>query len=182
MQFKINENVVYPSHGVAVVKDIVEKSVAGSTIKFYKLSFLYKDMAALIPIGTADQTGVRALCSVEDIDAALVEFCEHIVAQKFSEVDVSPSAWNKRHKDYQARIQKGDFVGVLAIYQELMYMAQNKDLSFGEKGLLHATEELLAQELMASKRIDRSDALESLRAPFKQIVVNYAPVNGQTTL
>ena len=182
MQFKVNEKVVYPAHGVALVQDIIEKVVTGSRLQFYKLSFVYKDMTILIPVNNCEQTGVRGLSSEKEIDNALSVFNEKVLKQRFTEVDVSPSAWNKRHKDYQNRVQSGDFSSVLAIYQELMYMAQHKDLSFGEKNLLHTTEELLAQELMVTKNIDRSASLELLRAPFKQFVINYAPTQGQSTL
>jgi CarD family transcriptional regulator len=182
MQFKINEKVVYPAHGVAVVEDVIEKVVGGNRLQFYKLSFLYKDMTILIPVNNCEQTGVRCLSTVKEIDNALSVFNEKVLQHRFSEVDVSPSAWNKRHKDYQNRMQGGDFSGVLAIYQELMYMAQHKDLSFGEKNLLHTTEELLGQELMVAKDIDRSASLEFLRSPFKQFVINYAPAQNQTNL
>lgn len=180
MRFKINEQVVYPAHGVAVVEDVVEKTVAGSKLQFYKLSFQYKDMTILIPVSNCEQTGVRRLSSIKDIDASMALFNEKVLQKRFTDVDVSPSAWNKRHKDYQNRVQGGDFSGVLAIYQELMYMAQQKDLSFGEKNLLHTTEELLAQELMIIKEIDRSDSLEMLRSPYKQFVINYAPTHTTT--
>lgn len=182
MQFKVNEKVVYPAHGVAVVEDITEKMVAGNRLQFYKLSFAFKDMTILIPVNNCEHTGVRGLSPIKDIDAALSVFNEKVLKQRFTEVDVSPSAWNKRHKDYQNRMQSGDFSSVLAIYQELMYMAQHKDLSFGEKSLLHTTEELLGQELMVTKNIDRSASLELLRAPFNQFVINYGPAQKQTNL
>ena len=178
IQFKVNEKVVYPAHGVAFVQDIIEKMVTGNRLKFYKLSFLYKDMTILIPVTNCEQTGVRGLSSPSKIDEALSAFNEKVLQQRFAEVDVSPSAWNKRHKDYLNRVQAGDFASVLAIYQELMYMAQHKDLSFGEKTLLHTTEELLAQELMVTKEIDRSESLELLRSPFNQFVINYSPNQG----
>lgn len=181
MRFKINEKVVYPAHGVAAVEEIVEKMVSGSSLSFYKLSFLYKDMTILIPVNNCEQTGVRQLSAVSDIDTSLALLQEKVAKQDFTEIDVSPSGWNKRHKDYQNRLQNGDFSSVLDIYQELMYIAQGKDLSFGEKGLLQTTEELLAQELMVTKGIDRGDSLELLRAPFKQFVISYTSPHSQSS-
>lgn len=180
MRFKINEKLVYPAHGVAVVEDVIEKMVSGRSLAFYKLAFLYKDMTILIPVNNCEQTGVRQLSALVDIDGALAALQERIAKQEFVTVDVSPSGWNKRNKDYQNRVQNGDFAVVLDIYQELMHIAQNKDLSFGEKTLLQTTEELLAQELMVIKAIDRGDALELLRAPFKQFVISYTSLHSQT--
>ena len=181
MRFKINERVVYPSHGVAVIDDIVEKYIGGSPMQFYKLSFLFKDMTVLIPVNNTGQTGVRQLNNPSAIDEALVHYSSSVMQQRFEDLEVNPTVWSKRQKDYQTRLQLGDFVGVLAIYQELMYIAQQKELSFGEKTLLQATEELLAQEIMIVKNLDRSASLELVRVPFKQFIVNYSASQHGTT-
>ncbi len=174
MRFKINERVVYPSHGVAMIEDIIEKHVGGSPMQFYKLSFMFKDMTVLIPVNNTGQTGVRQLNLPSTIDTALADYSASVMQQRFEDLEVNSTVWSKRQKDYQTRLQAGDFVGVLAIYQELMYIAQHKELSFGEKTLLQTTEELLAQEIMIIKNLDRSAALELIRVPFKQFIVNYA--------
>ena len=181
MRFKINEKVVYPSHGVAMVEDIIEKHVGGTPMHFYKLSFMYKDMTVLIPVNNTGQTGVRQLSLPHIIESALVEYSAAVMKQRYDDLEVSPSVWSKRQKDYQTRLQAGDFVGVLGIYQELSYIGQHKDLSFGEKTLLQTTEEILAQEMMIVKNIDRSAALELIRAPFKQFILHYASGQQNTT-
>ena len=180
-RFKINEKVVYPSHGVAMIEDIVEKMVGGAPLHFYKLSFIFKDMTVLIPINNSGQTGVRSLNMPQSIDEALVRYEAAVLQQRFEDLEVNPTVWSKRQKDYQNRLQVGDFPGVLAIYQELMYIGQHKELSFGEKTLLQTTEELLAQEIMVVKDIDRSAALEMVRMPFKQFIVNYSPFGQHGT-
>jgi len=174
MRFKVNERVVYPSHGVAAIEDVVEKQVGGVSLQFYKLSFLFKDMTILIPIGNTVQTGVRPLNLPQVIEDALTTYSAAVVQQRFQDGDINPTVWSKRQKDYQARLQSGDFASVLSVYQELMYISQNKELSFGEKTLLQVTEELLAQEIMVVRNLDRSAALELVRAPFKQFIVSYA--------
>jgi len=174
-RFKINEKVVYPAHGVAAIEDIVEKQVSGTSMHFYKLSFLFKEMTILIPVNNTGQTGVRQLNMPQDIDGALINYSTAVMQQRLEDLEINPTVWSKRQKDYQNRLQSGDFAAVLAIYQELMYIAQHKELSFGEKSLLQTTEELLAQEIMVVKNVDRSAALEMVRVPFKQFIVNYSP-------
>jgi CarD family transcriptional regulator len=179
MSFKINEIVFYPSHGVAVIEDIAEKNVGGAAMKFYKLSFLYKDMTVLVPVTTSSQTGVRALNTPDHLEACLAKLSDDVASRRFDSVDVSPAVWSKRQRDYQTRVQTGEFAVVLSIYQELMFVNQSKELSFGEKALLHTAEDLLAQELMVVRGLEHSDALELIRAPFKQFVVNYGPQGHQ---
>ena len=67
-------------------------------------------------------------------------------------------------------------------YQELMVIAQHKELSFGEKSFLQSTEELLSQELVIVRGIDRTTALQVLRSPFKQFVVTYGADASSSTL
>ena len=59
--FKLSQKVVYPGHGVAEVKEVVEKVVAGNSIKLFKLQFLYKDMTVLVPVNNAPHMDIRAL-------------------------------------------------------------------------------------------------------------------------
>lgn len=182
MVFALNQRIVYPAHGVAVVDAVVTKAVAGREINFYKLTFLYKDMTILIPVDGTAHGGMRPLSDPAALDGAMGRFSERIAQKKFDAVDVSPSAWNKRHKEYQARLMIGSFDAMLDIYGELMQLAQGKDLSFGEKGLLQTAEDLLAQEMMESKLIGRTESLELLRTPFKQFVVTYTPHHLHNTV
>jgi RNA polymerase-interacting CarD/CdnL/TRCF family regulator len=117
---------------------------------------------------------VRKLNLPHVIDTALADYAVSVMQQRYNDLDIIPIVWSKRQKDYQSRLQAGDFVGVLGIYQELSYIGQHKDLSFGEKTLLQTTEEILSQEMMIVKNIDRSAALECIRAPFKQFIGQYA--------
>ena len=175
MSFNVDEKVVYPSHGVALVEDIVEKLVSGSTIEFYKLNFLFKDMTVLVPINNLESTGVRPLTDESEMTRILDGLNQFAASNQRIEIDMTPSGWNMRSKNYQFRLESGTFKDVMSIYQELMILAQQKDLSFGEKNLLHTSEELLAQEMMIVQDIDRSVALQMLRSNFKQFVVSYAP-------
>ena len=73
-------------------------------------------------------------------------------------------------KDYQLKIQIGKLVEVAKIYRDLMYIAQQKDLSFGERVVLQTTEELIAQEIQIIKKKEREAVVQVLRNPFKQFI------------
>jgi CarD family transcriptional regulator len=167
--FKLNENVVYPGHGVAVVEDIVEKSVSGTSIKFLKLAFLFKDMTILVPVYNTESIGIRKPSNKEVVDAIINELHKE-PERKLESIDFTPSGWNRRNKDYQTRIQSGRLLEIAKIYRDLMYVAQHKDLSFGERNLLQTTEELLAQELQVVQNQERELVIQLLRGPFKQFV------------
>jgi CarD family transcriptional regulator len=167
--FNRNENVVYPGHGVAIIEDIIEKSVGGSNINFFKLTFLYKDMTILVPIYNAGSIGIRKPNTKEIVDAVINELYK-APEKKFESIDFTPSGWNRRNKDYQMRIQSGSLLEIAKIYRDLMHVAQYKELSFGERSLLQSTEELIVQELQVVLNQGKELVIQLLRRPFKQFV------------
>lgn len=176
--FEPNDKVIYPGHGVANVDGIIEKNVAGSSLKFIKLSFVYKDMTILVPVYNVDCIGLRRLSSQVVIDQALKELYKE-PDKKIESIDVTPSGWNRRHKAYQLKIQSGVLLDIVKIYRDLMYISQQKELSFGERMLLQSIEELIAQEIQSGKQINREEVIQELRCPFKQgmCIVPYSKHN-----
>ena len=55
--------------------------------------------------------------------------------------------WNKRNKEYQGKIRTGNLREICEIYKDLKHIQCQKELSFGEKNLLHQTEGLLVEEI-----------------------------------
>ena len=177
--FKLKDNVVYPGHGVAVINEIVEKTVGGTVIRFLKLDFLYKDMTVLVPMYNADAIGLRLPSNPQEITNVLQELAKK-PEKKVDGVDFTPSGWNRRNKDYQNKIQGGNLLEIARIYRDLMYIAQQKELSFGERTLQQTTEELIAQEMQVVQGYDRSTIVEILRGPFKMF--SYIPEQSLHTV
>ncbi len=167
--FKLNDHVVYPGHGVALVEDIIEKEVSGAVINFLKLSFLFKDMMILVPTYNIGTIGIRYPGSVDELNNVLFELTK-MPERKLEGIDFTPSGWNRRFKDYQAKIQGGRIIDIAKIYRDLMHVAQQKDLSFGERSVLQTTEELLSQEIQIVTGKERESIVQLLRNPFKQLI------------
>lgn len=167
--FKLLDHVIYPGHGVAEIEEISEKHVGGKPVQFLKLTFIFKDMTILVPTYNVDSIGIRPPSSIESVETAI-----HELAKKpdkvLDSIDFTPSGWNRRHKEYQVKIQSGNLVDIARIYRDLMYIAQQKDLSFGERAVLQNTEELFAQEVQVVKGADRDTVIQLLRAPFKLFI------------
>jgi len=166
--FRLNDKVIYPGQGVAAIEEIIQKAVAGKKINFFKLNFIFKEMTILIPIdGECSAAGIRPLCCEEDIKRSLQEL--HVKpARMLDSFDFTPSSWNRRNKEYQLKIQRGDLFDIASIYRDLMYIAKQKELSFGEKNLLHTIEELMIQEIQVVRNDERESVIKELRKPFQQ--------------
>lgn len=167
--FKRSDHVIYPGHGVAVVEDIIDKVVASTTISFLKLTFLFKDMTILVPVYNVTAIGLRYPSTQQEVEMVLNELAKQ-PQKKLESVDLTPSGWNRRHKDYQTKLQNGGLLELSRIYRDLMHIAQQKDLSFGERTILQTIEDLLSQEIQIVAAQDREVVLQWLRMPFKQFV------------
>ncbi|NDD55386.1 hypothetical protein EBZ39_16250 [bacterium] len=167
--FKLHDHVIYPAHGVAIVDEMSEKMVSGNAIQFLTLNFLFKDMTILVPTYNVASIGIRYPSMDQEVNAAIHELSKK-PERMLDSIDFTPSGWNRRHKDYQLKIQQGKLLEIAKIYRDLMYIAQQKDLSFGERAVLQTTEELIAQEIQIVKKKDRDSIVQLLRSPFKQFV------------
>lgn len=167
--FKVKEKVVYPGHGVAEIVEIVEKVVAGNSIDFFKLKFMHKDMTVLMPVNNAPHMEIRRLSSKACVKKALNQLMQP-PERKLENLDFTPSGWNKRNKDYQLKIQGGELLDLAKIYRDLMFVAKQKELSFGERNLLQLTEDLLVQEIEIVEGKERNAVLNEIRSLFKDYV------------
>lgn len=158
--FSLNEKVVYPGYGVAEIRRIVTKSIGGTTVSFFELKFINKEMTVLVPTENVCSVGIRALSSNENIHAIFRFLAE---PTDIKQLPVS-SNWNKRNKEYQCQLRTGNIQAICKIYRDLRFVAAYKELSFGEKNLLNETETLLVEEIALVTNTDEKSAIERLRA------------------
>jgi CarD family transcriptional regulator len=177
--FRLNDKVVYPGHGVAKVIRIVDKEVAGQLASFYELRFLNKEMTVLVPIANAEGIGLRPLSSSNSIDGIFKLLAEP--AKKLKNYELSANNWNKRNKEYQLKLRTGSLEEISEIYRDLKHIAQQKELSFGEKNLLIQTENLLAEEISIVRKLEAEKTVEYLRSMFNTLEKTQ-PLKGQKVL
>ena len=166
--FSLKEKVVYPGHGVAQIDRIVEKTIGGCSTKFIELTVLSTHMTVLIPLENLNETGIRRISSNENIEHMfkLLEEPVHKVVEK--NIDAAVANWSKKNKAYQCAIRTGDLEEVCRIYRELTQIAVQKDLSFGEKSLLHKTENLLVEEIALATNTHTEEARDRLRTTMRR--------------
>jgi CarD family transcriptional regulator len=172
--FSLSEKIVYPGHGVAQINCIVEKNVGGKVTTFYELRFLHKEMTILIPTENLSAVGIRKLSTKANLDDILKVLSEPI--KKINYQELAATNWNKRSKQYLVKLKSGDILEISKIYRELQCMAQQKELSFGERNLLLQTEELLSEEVSLIKNVVEEEAVELLRSFFVQPQLQQKPV------
>jgi CarD family transcriptional regulator len=158
--FTLNQKVVYPGHGVAVINRIVMKNVAGDTVQFFELKFLNKDMTVLVPVEGSKAAGIRVLSSDQSVTGVF-----DLIGKSTGCIvsEVTASNWSKRHKDYQCKLRTGDIYEICKMYCELLNIAMMKGLSFGEKSLLKQIERFLGEEISAVTGMTYEAVVEHMR-------------------
>lgn len=177
--FGLSSIVVYPAYGVAKITREVVKKIENKPVYFFELNFISKDVKILIPRENVDCVGLRPLCSKS--------FLENIFKSFFSEYsgswmdEVSLMSWNRRSKEYQLKIRKGDLIDIAKIYRDLKFIEKHKILSFGEKAILQQVEELFCEEICCVYNKEYNDIVHSIRSftesslrSSKSDIVNHA--------
>ncbi|HRN77870.1 MAG TPA: CarD family transcriptional regulator [Candidatus Dependentiae bacterium] len=159
--FSLKEKVVYPGHGVAEINRIVKKRTGDTVTNFLELKFINKDMTILVPENNATAVGIRPLSSNKRIQDIFKFLAEPVKEQNPDQPVVN---WSKRNKEYQGQLRTGDLHKIGAIYRDLKHISARKELSFGERNLMHQTEALLVEEIAIVEEIQPDQAIERVRS------------------
>ena len=161
--FSLNDKVVYPGYGVALICKVFSREVAGNSVVFYELKFQNKDMTVMVPKDRIEEVGIRPLSSTGHINDMLKTITQ---PAKQIKTETAGSNWNKRNKEYQSKLSTGSLKDISEIYRDLKFISRVKELSFGEKTLLLKAELLLAEEISAAQQVDEDNAIQKLRSLF----------------
>ena len=173
--FLLNEKVVYPGYGVALISRKVERVVAGAITTFFELKFFTKDMTILVPENRLESVGIRRLSTEQDI-LDMIDLLQGRVCKKVAATcDSGVVNWNKRNKDYQFKLRSGDIIKISTIYKDLQNVGYDKELSFGERNLLSQIENLLVEEISVVLCLSKEEALQKLRTPFLSTQTSTTP-------
>ena len=121
--FKIGERVVYPGHGVAVIKSILSKSIGITEAHFFELRFVNKEVTVLVPVEKAHAVGIRSLCTIDHV-ALVYKILSGPYVPAHS--DAAIENWNKRSKKYMGKMRTGDLKELGLIYHYLQHVGKRK--------------------------------------------------------
>jgi CarD family transcriptional regulator len=145
--FKIGDRAVYPAQGVGVVENIESREFCGQTHDFYILRIIDNDMTIMVPVGNANQVGLRNLISKDK-----VETIYNVLEEKQAEA-LSIASWSRRQREYNDKIRTGNPQDVAEVLRELYLIKEGKELSYGEKKVLELARRLLIKELALAEGV-----------------------------
>ena len=156
--FSIGAYAVCPGHGVGQICDIEERVMGSEKKTFYIIRILANGMTVMVP--TDSETGIRGLVGNEEVEVVYKLLTDH-------DVKVDNSTWNRRYREYSAKIKTGSVVEIAEVLRQLFLLKEKKALSFGEKKMLDHCRELLAQEFSLTINLDKNSINEKINSYFQ---------------
>ncbi|MBL6988162.1 MAG: CarD family transcriptional regulator [Bacteriovoracaceae bacterium] len=157
--FEIGEYAVCPGHGVGQICNIEERDVGDTKCAFYVIKVIANGMTVMVPVNSPN--GVRSLISNEEIDNIYTFLSNH-------DVKLDTSTWNRRYRDYMAKITTGSLIEIADVLRSLFLLKAKKNLSFGEKKMLDQCQNLLTEEIALSGGDKPCEVKTQIESCFRQ--------------
>lgn len=150
IEFKPDDYVVYPTHGVGKVVSIEESVIAGSKMELIVISFEDERMTLRVPTFKVKTSGIRHLSSRDDLEKAL-----EVLKGR---ARVRRAMWSRRAQEYEAKIHSGNLVSIAEVVRDLYKGTAITEQSYSERQLFESAYERLSREIAVVYSIPRTEA------------------------
>jgi len=152
LDFKANDHVVYPTHGVGRITRIEEQEVAGIKLELFVITFDKDKMTLRVPTTKAKAVGMRKLSSPDTVATALNTLK--------GRARIKRTMWSRRAQEYEAKINSGDLVSIAEVVRDLHRASGQPEQSYSERQLYEAALARMAREVAAVEKIDEIAAVK----------------------
>ena len=149
-EFRPDDFVVYPAHGVGRIVSIEEQEVAGMRLEMFVISFDKDKMTLRVPTARAAQIGMRSLSTPDLIDRALETLK--------GKARVKRAMWSRRAQEYEQKINSGELMSIAEVVRDLHRNDEQREQSYSERQLYEAALERLTREVAAVSGMDEATA------------------------
>ena len=139
VKFEVGDKVIYPNHGLGVVRCIETRTIMGTTCGFYSLRMADSDTTVLVPLDNVEGVGLRR--AIEDREVKKL-----FTLLGNGKID-NHQNWKGRFKDNSDKMRTGSIYDVIDVLKNLTFLAKSKNLSFREKRMLDRARFLVVSEI-----------------------------------
>ena len=157
--FAANDFVVYPTHGVGLVKGVEIQEIAGHKLKLFVIEIEGAEMTIKVPVNKAHNVGLRKLSSRKEMSVALEKLK--------TKTRVRRTMWSRRAAEYEAKINSGDPIQIAEVVRELYRSSTQPDQSYSERQIYQNALERLSREVAAVDRSNDAQAVEKIESILK---------------
>jgi len=152
LEFKANDHVVYPTHGVGKILKVEEQEVAGMKLELFVISFDKDKMTLRVPVAKAKSVGMRKLSSPDTVATALNTLK--------GRARIKRTMWSRRAQEYEAKINSGDLVSIAEVVRDLHRASGQPEQSYSERQLYEAALARMAREVAVVEKTDEPTAVK----------------------
>ena len=163
LDFRIDEFVVYPAHGVGKVVGVDEQEVAGVKLELFVVVFEKDKMTLRVPTHKAIEVGMRPLASPEVV--------AHAMATLRGKAKVKRAMWSRRAQEYEQKINSGDLIAIAEVVRDLHRTDDQREQSYSERQLYEAALDRLTREISVVNGSEEIIAGEEITAVLMARVV-----------
>ena len=153
LDFKTDEFVVYPAHGVGKILAVETQKVADIELEMFIVFFDKDKLTLKVPTAKALEVGMRPLSSREVIEKAILTLK--------GKARVKRAMWSRRAKEYEDKIYSGDLLSIAEVVRDL-HRGEDKEQSYSERQLYEAALERLTREMAIVDGLDEQIAQDKV--------------------
>ena len=153
-EFRPDDFVVYPAHGVGRIISIEEQEIAGLRLELFVISFEKDKMTLRVPTHKAVDIGMRGL-STPDVVSRALETLK-------GKAKVKRAMWSRRAQEYEQKINSGDLLSIAEVVRDLHRADDQREQSYSERQLYEAALERLTREVAAVSGTDEAGAAKKV--------------------
>lgn len=153
-EFRPDDFVVYPAHGVGKIISIEEQEIAGLRLELFVISFEKDKMTLRVPTHKAVDIGMRGLSTPDVVTKALETLR--------GKAKVKRAMWSRRAQEYEQKINSGDLLSIAEVVRDLHRADDQREQSYSERQLYEAALERLTREVAAVSGTDEAGAAKKV--------------------
>ncbi len=160
LEFKANDFVVYPAHGVGKIMSVEKQEIAGMMMELFVITFEKDKMTVRVPTGKAKTVGMRRLSSPDVVKDALETLR--------GRARIKRTMWSRRAQEYEAKINSGDLISIAEVVRDLHRAGGQPEQSYSERQLYEAALDRMAREVAAVEKIDEDTAIQRVETALQR--------------
>jgi len=151
--FKLHQQIVYPLQGVGQIIKIEEKQFKGKPLLYYVIYLAVTDMTIMVPVGKAEELGIRAIVSPDESKAAL-----KLISEDYEPITAD---WKMRYQMNLDLLKSGSVTDIATVVRTLYHRSKIKELPILERKLFDDALKILVDETSFSLEKSK-DEMEQL--------------------
>jgi CarD family transcriptional regulator len=156
LEFSINQNIVYPKHGVGVIVDIQAQEISGMSLELYVIRFERERMTLRVPINKAESAGMRSISNRATMEKAFTTLK--------GKARIKRTMWSRRAQEYETKINSGSVLFLAEVVRDLHRSGDQSEQSYSERQIYEAAISRLAREVAAVEETCEKEALLKLES------------------